>query len=83
MKAKAAILVFSVMGSALAGAGAAGFQKKYFAATRPGAWAKYAMTVGGKTESVTLYTRLPTTKAGSACRFGLSSRQERTKGPGR
>ena len=62
MKAKAAILVFSLMGSALAGAGAAGFQKKYFAATRPGAWAKYVMTVGGKSESVTLYTRLPDDK---------------------
>jgi hypothetical protein len=62
MKAGRAIFLFSLAVPALAAAGAAGFQKKYFAATKPGAWAKYSMTVGGKTESVYLYTRLPDDK---------------------
>jgi hypothetical protein len=58
MKAKRAVVLFSLTASALAAAGAAGFQKKYFVATKAGAWAKYSMTVGGKTESVYIYTRL-------------------------
>lgn len=38
---------------------ASAYRSPYFAATVPGAWSRYAMTSGGKTESTYTYRRLP------------------------
>ena len=35
------------------------YRSAYFAATVPGAWSRYSMTSGGKTESIYTYRRLP------------------------
>ncbi len=58
----ASALVSILMAGTLTGAGATGFQKAYFGATKPGTWAKYTMTVDAKTESVCTSSRLPDEK---------------------
>jgi hypothetical protein len=55
-------LVSVLTAGTLGDVGAAGFQKAYFGATKPRTWAKYTMTIDGKTESVHTSSRLPDEK---------------------
>jgi hypothetical protein len=58
---KAALALFASMLSLgiASAAGAAGYQKAYFSATKPGSWAEYTMKVEGQPDMGYLSTRLP------------------------
>jgi hypothetical protein len=59
VKAALAAFVALVAVSLTPTAGAAGYQKAYFGATKPGSWAQYVMKVDGQPDMDYLSTRLP------------------------
>ena len=56
------------------------FRKSYFAATKPGSWARYAVSYGGPPTMEYTYRRLPDEKASVRIRFEMEFKAGQAKG---